>query len=145
MTPSSDDSAIILVEDDESTARLMQHCLQKAGFTVERIADGRAALELVKRSRLPALVIIDYLMPYADGLKVTRKLRDDPVWEVVPVICITGTTHDDTMIQGLRLHSDGFLTKPFGPEELIALVRRLTGRTDAKGASPAPADQDDRD
>lgn len=143
MTSSTDDNAIILVEDDESTARLMHHCLQKAGFAVERIADGRAALDLVKRTRLPALVIIDYLMPYADGLKVTRKLRDDPVWEVVPVICITGTTHDDTMIQGLRLHSDGFLTKPFRPEELLALVCRLTGRVGA-GAAPA-ADQDRHD
>lgn len=124
--------AIILVEDEAALARLMAFCLSQAGFAVEVIADGRAALDLVLRETLPALVIIDYLMPYADGLKVTRTLRDHAQWQAVPIICITGTTHDDTMIQGLRLHSDGFLTKPFRPEELVALVRRLT-------ATPPPA------
>lgn len=117
---------IILVEDDAALARLMSHCLRRVGYAVEHIADGRAALKLIERSALPALVIIDYLMPYAHGLRVTQKLRDHPVWQAVPVVCITSTTHDDTMIQGLRLNSDGFLTKPFRPEELVALVRRLT-------------------
>ncbi|MEX2481712.1 MAG: response regulator [Gammaproteobacteria bacterium] len=126
MNANADSNAIIIVEDDDSTARLMQHCLSRVGFNVEIITDGRAALELVERDTLPALIIIDYLMPYADGLKVTRTLRDHARWAVVPIICITGTTHDDTMIQGLRLHSDGFLTKPFRPEELVALVGRLT-------------------
>lgn len=126
MNANTDGNAIIIVEDDDSTARLMQHCLSRAGFSVEIITDGRAALELVERETLPALVIIDYLMPYADGLKVTLTLRDDPQWTTVPIVCVTGTTHENTMTQGLRLHSDGFLTKPFRPEELVALVRRLT-------------------
>lgn len=125
-SPPRDARAIVLVEDDESTARLMKLCLERRGYTVEHIADGRAALALVERSTLPALVIIDYLMPYADGLKVTRRLRDDPVWQAVPILCVTGTTHEDTMVQGLRLHSDGFLSKPFRPEELVGLVHRLT-------------------
>lgn len=126
MNANTDIKAIIIVEDDDSTARLMRHCLSRIGYSVEIITDGRAALELVERESLPALIIIDYLMPYADGLKVTRTLRDHARWTDVPIICITGATHEDTMIQGLRLHSDGFLTKPFRPEELIALVRRLT-------------------
>lgn len=129
-TPARDRRAIVLVEDDESTARLMKLCLERQGYTVEHIGDGRAALGLVERTILPALVIIDYLMPYADGLKVTRCLRDDPVWQTVPILCVTGTTHEDTMVQGLRLHSDGFLSKPFRPEELVGLVRRLTAADD---------------
>ena len=134
-------NTIILVEDEDALARLMSFCLTAAGFAVERIADGRSALELVKREALPALVIIDYLMPYADGLRVTRCLRDHAQWQVVPIICITSTTHEDTMIQGLRLHSDGFLTKPFRPEELVMLARRLTltaVRESAAGTLPDP-------
>ena len=118
--------SVIVVEDQDSLARLMAFCLTQAGFVTEILTDGRAALSLVERDVLPDLVIIDYLMPYADGLRVTRALRDHDAWQAVPIICITGTTHDDTMIQGLRVHSDGFLTKPFRPEELVALARRLT-------------------
>lgn len=129
---------VILVEDDESMSRLMMHCLAKAGFAVERVADGRAALNLVERSDVPDLIIIDYLMPYADGLKVTRALRERPVWEAVPIICVTGTTHDDTMIQGLRIHSDGFLSKPFEPAELVSLARQLIGGNVSAAGAPVP-------
>jgi len=122
---------IILVEDDESLARLISHCLQRAGFLVEHINDGRKALRLVSRSELPAVVIVDYLMPYANGLKVISRLRDDPLWQIVPIICITDITSEDTMISGLRMRSDGFLTKPVKPEELIKLVTRLADRKSA--------------
>lgn len=131
--------SIIIVEDQDSLGRLMALCLRQAGFAVETIADGRAALELLARDVLPALIIVDYLLPYANGLRVTRALRDHPSWQTVPIICVTGTTHEDTMIQGLRLHSDGFLSVPFQPEELVALARRLTAAGDqARGALPAP-------
>jgi DNA-binding response OmpR family regulator len=117
--------SIILVEDQDSLGRLMALCLSQAGFEVETIADGRAALALLERDVLPALIVVDYLLPYADGLRITRALRDHPTWQWVPIICVTGTSHEDTMIQGLRLHSDGFLNVPFQPEELVALARRL--------------------
>lgn len=128
---------IILIEDDASLARLMVHCLKHAGFAVELIADGRAALELINRDDPPALVIVDYLMPYASGLNVTRALRADPVWRVVPIICITEITGEDTMIDGLRLRSDGFLTKPIRPEELVALAHRLTAQATSSGPDPS--------
>ena len=137
-----DSTAVIVVEDDASMARLMIHCLSKAGFAVEHFPDGRAALKLLERTQLPALIIVDYLMPYADGLRVTRTLRDHDHWQTVPIICVTGTTHEDTMIQGLRIHSGGFLTKPFKPEELIALVRRLIAKS-SRATGPSPTDVDD--
>lgn len=124
---------IILVEDDESLARLISHCLQRAGFVVEPINDGRKALELVSRSELPAVIIVDYLMPYANGLKVITALRADPVWQTVPIICITDITNEDTMISGLRVRSDGFLTKPVKPEELIKLAKLLAAGKSAAG------------
>lgn len=144
MTSHTMQDPIIVVEDDESMARLMEHCLKRAGFAVEHIADGRAALELVQRDTLPALIIIDFLMPYADGLKVTMRLREDAHWKRVPIICITGTSHDDTMIRGLRLRSDGFLTKPFRPEELVTLARRLIelSRNRAHGAATPDGEPD---
>lgn len=129
--PKAASREIILIEDDQSLARLMMHCLKHAGFAVEHIGDGRAALDLVHRATLPALLIIDYLMPYASGLNVTHALRADPTWRVVPIICITDITSEDTMIDGLRLRSDGFLTKPIRPEELVALARQLALPTSA--------------
>lgn len=124
---------VVLVEDDESLARLISHCLQRAGFAVEHIDDGRKALELVNRSDLPSVIIVDYLMPYANGLKVITALRADPVWQVVPIICITDITNEDTMISGLRVRSDGFLTKPVKPEELVALAKSLAAGKSAIG------------
>ena len=124
---------IILVEDDESLARLISHCLKRAGFVVEHINDGRKALELVSRNELPAVIIVDYLMPYANGLKVISGLRADSLWQAVPIICITDITSEDTMISGLRVRSDGFLTKPVKPEELIDLVSLLADGKSAIG------------
>lgn len=120
---------IILVEDDPALTRLMTHCLERAGFRVESIGDGREALDLPQRDTLADLVIVDYLMPYANGLKVTRALRADPRWQVVPIICVTEISSEDTMIDGLRLRSDGFMTKPIDPGELVGLARRLMRRT----------------
>ena len=124
---------IILVEDDESLARLISHCLKRAEFVVEHINDGRKALELVSRSELPAVIVVDYLMPYANGLKVISGLRADPLWQAVPIICITDITSEDTMISGLRVRSDGFLTKPVKPEELVALAKLLAAGKSATG------------
>lgn len=117
---------IILVEDDATLIRLMTHCLERAGFRVESIVDGREALGLAQRDVLSDLVIVDYLMPYANGLKVTRALRADSRWQTVPIICITEISSEDTMIDGLRLRSDGFMTKPIDPTELVTLAHRLT-------------------
>lgn len=122
---------VIVVEDDESLARLIIHCLRKIGFHVEHLHDGRAALALVERSDPPDLIVVDYLMPYADGLKVIRALRANAVWTLVPIICVTSTSHEDTMITGLRFQSDAFLTKPFRPSELIEAARRLITRKTA--------------
>ncbi|MBL4620960.1 MAG: response regulator transcription factor [Immundisolibacteraceae bacterium] len=117
---------VILVEDDQPLARLMIYCLQQAGFSVEHIMEGRSALEMVNRQQLPALIIIDYLMPYANGLRVTNALRADSLWQAVPIICISDLLSEDTMIGSLRLRSDGFLTKPIQPEKLVKLAKRLS-------------------
>lgn len=116
---------IILIEDEKPTARLISYCLRQAGFVVEHIDDGRKALDLVSRSNLPAVIIVDYLMPYANGLRVINALRADPLWQAVPIICMTDLTSDDTMINGLRVLSDGFITKPIQPEKLVALAKNL--------------------
>lgn len=116
---------VLVVEDDASLARLMVHCLGKAGYEVQHVADGRAAIELIGGKVSVDLVVLDFLMPYADGYSVLRTLRTTPAWDAVPVICVTSASHEDTLIHGLRVHSDGFLAKPFRPDELIACVRKL--------------------
>ncbi|MGQ0658954.1 MAG: response regulator transcription factor [Chromatiales bacterium] len=123
--PESRASRLLVVEDDATLARLMVHCLSKVGYEVSHVPDGRAAIDLIDREPPVDLVVLDFLMPYADGYRVLRTLRSTPAWEAVPVICVTGTSHEDTVIQGLRVRSDAFLTKPFHPEELVACVRQL--------------------
>jgi len=128
---------IILVQDDESLARLMSYCLTKAGHEVERLADGRAALGLVTRETVADLLILNYLMPYANALTVVQTLRRTSHWHKVPIVCVTETSHEDTMTMGLRVQTDAYLEKPFRPSELVNTAERLMKRAEARAGDPA--------
>ncbi len=129
---------IILVQDDESLARLIIYVLTKSGYEVEHLPDGRAALGLVARPEAADLLVLAYLMPYANALTVIRKLRNYAVWNRVPIICVTETSYEDTMMLGLRIQSDAYLEKPFRPSELVDTAARLITRAREKLGEPQP-------
>jgi DNA-binding response OmpR family regulator len=117
---------ILIIEDDASIARLVRDNLAFDGYAVECLNDGRQALTCVRRFK-PDLVLLDLMLPGADGLDICRSLSQGNVR--VPVIIITAKTQKDDRVLGLELGADDYVTKPFALDELLARVHAVLRRT----------------
>ncbi|SHI25258.1 DNA-binding response regulator, OmpR family, contains REC and winged-helix (wHTH) domain [Streptomyces sp. 3214.6] len=134
---------ILVAEDDTKQAELVRRYLEHEGHAVTVVEDGRAALEEV-RHREPDLVVLDVMMPRADGLDVVRILRAES--REVPVLMLTARSTEDDLLLGLDLGADDYMTKPFSPRELVARIRTLLRRNKRAAAPepvPAPVEDDD--
>jgi two-component system, OmpR family, alkaline phosphatase synthesis response regulator PhoP len=125
---------ILLVDDEASIVSLAKMYLEREGFHVESAADGLLALEAVEKLR-PALLVLDIMLPGADGFEVCRRLRG--VNNQVPIIMLTARDEDIDKILGLELGADDYLTKPFNPRELVARVKAILRRIDRPAAPDA--------
>ncbi|MFI6934887.1 response regulator transcription factor [Streptomyces sp. NPDC050287] len=125
----------MVAEDDTKQAELVRRYLEHEGHAVMVVEDGRAALEEV-RHREPDLLVLDVMMPRADGLDVVRILRAES--REVPVLMLTARSTEDDLLLGLDLGADDYMTKPFSPRELVARIRTLL-RRNRRSAAPVPA------
>ncbi len=121
---SSAQPRLLIVEDDEHMAFLLGYLAEKERFTVERIADGRKAVERIDAGPAVDLVLLDVMLPYTDGFELLARLRSNPQWKNVPVIILTSRTREHDAVRALSLGADDYLTKPFSPAELVARIRR---------------------
>jgi DNA-binding response OmpR family regulator len=117
---------VIIAEDDEKQAELLRRYLEREGHAVTTVGDGLAALEAVRQGE-PDLLVLDVMMPRADGLDVVRILRAEQ--REVPVLMLTARSTEDDLLLGLDLGADDYVTKPYSPRELMARVRTLLRRT----------------
>jgi DNA-binding response OmpR family regulator len=127
---------ILVVDDDPTVTEVVAGYLDRAGFRVDRAADGPTALA-VAAARPPDLVVLDLMLPGLDGLEVCRRLRRE---RPLPVVMLTARGDEEDRILGLEVGADDYVTKPFSPRELVlrvsSVLRRAgTGRPDA-GAAP---------
>jgi two-component system OmpR family response regulator len=122
---------VLVVDDEEHITEMVAMGLSFNGFDVERVSSGRAALDAVAERR-PDLIVLDVMLPDLDGFEVARRLRQaEGAGTRVPVIFLTARDTTQDKVDGLRLGSDDYVTKPFSIEELIervkAVLRRSTG------------------
>jgi DNA-binding response OmpR family regulator len=118
---------LLIVEDDEHMAYLLGYLAEKERFAVERIGDGRKALERIDRGDAADLVLLDVMLPYTDGFELLERLRSHEAWKKTPVIILTSRTREHDAVRALSLGADDYLTKPFSPAELVARIRRRIG------------------
>ena len=109
---------ILIVEDDDKIARVLQLELEHEGFRVEICADGASAIERALKG--PDLIVLDLLLPRIDGLEVCRRVRRH---SSVPIIMLTAKDAVPDRIAGLDTGANDYLTKPFSIEELLARIR----------------------
>lgn len=128
---------VIVAEDDEKQAELVRRYLEREGHAVRVVGDGLAALDAV-RHREPDLLVLDVMMPRADGLDVVRVLRAET--RELPVLMLTARTTEDDLLLGLDLGADDYMTKPYSPRELMARVRTLLRRARRPGGVPPAAE-----
>ena len=139
---------IYIVEDDENIREIEMFALKNAGYEV--MGFGCAADFFAKvQERLPALVLLDVMLPDEDGLVVVEKLRAHAKTRRVPVIMATAKTTELDKVKGLDLGADDYITKPFGVMELIsrvkALLRRSSGMEEQRlSFGPVLMDQEQR-
>jgi DNA-binding response OmpR family regulator len=128
MGTAAEAGTIVVVEDDQNIADLVELYLREEGFRVVQALDGEAALRAVRDQR-PRLVILDVGLPGAlDGLAVCRKLRSDGD---LPVLVLTARDGEIDRVLGLEMGADDYVTKPFSPRELVARVRAILRRSEA--------------
>jgi DNA-binding response OmpR family regulator len=124
---------VLVAEDDPKQAELVRRYLAREDHTVRVVADGRAAVDEVRRDR-PDLLVLDVMMPGMDGLDVCRTLRRD---FDLPVLMVTARAGAEDKLLGFDLGADDYLTKPYDPRELMARVRSLLRRARPATAGPA--------
>lgn len=118
----TDNQDRILVVDDNADMRLyISRLLKQAGYRVETVSDGSAALEAI-RSYVPDLVLADVMMPNLDGLGLLRELRSNEKTRSMPIILVSARAGDEARAEGLQLGADDYLIKPFTSRDLIARV-----------------------
>jgi PAS domain S-box-containing protein len=116
-------AARVLVADDNADMReYLTRLLRGAGYEVDAVADGRAALEAVRETAVDT-VVSDVMMPYVDGLELVAALRGDPRTAALPVLLLSARAGQEASIEGLRAGADDYLFKPFAAAELLARVR----------------------
>ncbi|MFY9919288.1 MAG: ATP-binding protein, partial [Mycobacterium sp.] len=115
--------ARVLIADDNTDMReYLARLLSGAGYHVDAVTDGQAALEAI-RADIPDLVVSDVMMPRLDGLGLVAALRSDPRTAAVPVLLLSARAGQEASIEGLRAGADDYLVKPFAAAELLARVR----------------------
>lgn len=115
---------IVIAEDDDAIAHMVNMALGDAGFLCLRARDGDEALKLVK-AHDPDLLVLDVMMPRVDGLEVARRLKADVMWSRTPILMLTALAGVDDQVAGLESGADSYMAKPFDLREFGARVKAL--------------------
>ena len=126
---------IMIVDDEESIADLVEVYLQNEGYRVCKFYNATDALDCLKQEDL-SLAILDVMLPDMDGFTLCRKIREKHLF---PIIMLTARVEDMDKITGLTLGADDYITKPFNPLELIARVKTQLRRYTRYNVNESPA------
>ena len=117
---------ILIVEDEEKLARLLEDYLVQSGFQVHRLADGSLVVPWV-RAQTPRLILLDLMLPERNGLDICKELR---AFSSVPIIMVTARIEEIDRLLGLELGADDYICKPFSPREVVARVKSVLRRAE---------------
>ncbi|HBX27497.1 MAG TPA: phosphate regulon transcriptional regulatory protein PhoB [Gammaproteobacteria bacterium] len=122
---------VLIVDDESSIREMLAIALEMAGFKTVQAENAASALKQIA-SRLPDLMIVDWMMPNVSGLELCRRLRRNPDTASIPLILLTARVEEGSKITGLEV-ADDYITKPFSLRELVARLKAILRRTTPKG------------
>ncbi len=132
---------ILVTEDHWALQQAVRDLLTDAGYRVLTATDGVEALELMHETR-PDLIVADVMMPRMDGFELFDKVRENPDWVTIPFIFLTAKAEPEDIIKGKGMGAEDYITKPFNPDELLAVVSARLKRAEAiQEASEAEFDR----
>jgi DNA-binding response OmpR family regulator len=123
--PRAEKLTLFLAEDEEGTATLLKFLLARGGYTVVHAADGQQAQTMIDQMPPPALVLLDIMLPYLNGLQLLAHIRQKADWQHVPIIMLTADSNERDIEQALAAGANDYIVKPFNPRELTARLQRF--------------------
>lgn len=126
---------ILIVDDEKDILELVRLSLEREGYQVVCAESGEKALELAGTAK-PDLVVLDLMLPGIDGLEVAKSIRNDARIKTIPILMLSAKGEESDIITGLELGADDYVTKPFSPKILIARIRSVLRRQQARSAQP---------
>jgi DNA-binding NarL/FixJ family response regulator len=127
---------LLIVDDEPNLLRAVAACLRREGYDVETARSGEEALVHIAQ-RLPDLIVSDIRMPRMDGYAFARQLRSNPRTDLIPIVFLTAKDESSERIAGIRSGVDAYLTKPFEPDELTAVIENILARVERTHAEIA--------
>ena len=118
---------ILLVEDDTDLVELATHWLERDGYAVSSLGDGREALERLAADPLPDLVLLDVMIPHVTGFEVLQKLRADVRTRDLPVVMVTSFSRERDVARGRELGANDYIIKPLMELDFLDRVARALG------------------
>lgn len=118
---------LLLVDDEPGLREAVQAYLEESGFEVSVASNAQQGWELLQ-TKLPDLVITDVMMPQVDGYQFLKQMREDPRFKALPVVFLTARGMTSDRILGYQAGCDVYISKPFDPDELVAIVQNLLHR-----------------
>ncbi len=118
------DKVVLVVEDDPGSLRLIRLMLELSGYVTLEAADGRQAVEVAKSDR-PDLILMDVMMPVMDGYSACSAIKNDEATRDIPIVILSAVAFELNKKLANSLGADGYITKPFAPQELLGAVNLL--------------------
>ncbi len=117
---------IMTVDDSASIRQMVSFTLKSAGYIVIEAVDGRDALNKIENSKVD-LILADLNMPNMDGITLIKNVRSNPAYKFVPIVMLTTESQADKKQEGRSAGATGWIVKPFKPEQLVAVVKKVLG------------------
>lgn len=115
---------VLIAEDDQDVALLITQMLKNEGYCFKWVKNGKEAVEMIEE-RMPALVITDIMMPEMDGLELIKAIKANEETSHLPIIIVSARTENNDRLAGFDAGAEVYLGKPFIPDELLLMVRKL--------------------
>jgi two-component system, OmpR family, response regulator len=119
--------SVLVVEDDANLAKFLRQYLELEGFAATTAANRDEIIAGLRRQPPPDLVLLDVMLPDADGFNILLRMREHPLLKSVPVLMLTAKATRESVLRGLAGGANGYITKPFQPDSLITAVKTVLG------------------
>jgi len=122
---------ILTIDDQADIRRLIRMTLEFDGYDVIEASNGQEGIRLAMEKK-PDLILLDVMMPGMDGMDVSQTIKSDPLLRMIPIVMLTGLQRNPDIEARLGRGANLYLTKPFGPIELLDIIKQLLAKSDAK-------------